>query len=74
MPDNTRTREEIVTECRNAVASCWNYYNDNDRRLDDTTMAEIKAVLSQNLPSTVKTGDWQKYADEYDKRIKAEST
>lgn len=64
---NTKTREEIVSECAIAVASCWGHYSNTPLNADDRN--KIKRKLNLLLPPEVEITQWQACADAYDKEM-----
>ena len=66
-----KTRDEIITECVGALRACYNYYA--DKPLDAFTAVSVDDLLTEILPATITTEDWQKYADDYDARVREES-
>ena len=67
---SSRNREQVVNECATAAAGCWNHYSDN--RLSQEAVDRIAEVLSTELPESISTTEWQKYADDYQKRMENE--
>lgn len=69
---NKIDRTRIVSECANAVASCWNHYNNTP--MSPGVLNRIRVALNPVLPGEVQTSKWEQYASEYDKRVKGESS
>lgn len=61
-----KTRKEIVRECAQAAAACWNHYADES--LNQTHRDRLLWVVDQTMPQSVTTEEWQAYADEQDRR------
>ena len=54
-----------------AVAACWEHYVDTP--LTFTEVESVRASLHNHLlPKQWSTGNWQKYADDYDRRMAAD--
>jgi len=66
----SKPRNEVVAECANQVAACWNHYS--DRPLTSDKQVEIEQALDKLLPNKISTKHWQQYADEYNRRVAAE--
>ena len=65
-----KTRKEIVQECAQAAAACWNHYADEP--LDQTHRGWLLYAVDANMPQSVSTKDWQAYADEQDRLRESE--
>lgn len=65
-----RTRDQIVAESANAVASCWNHYV--DCRLTDDEKEKVREALDELLPKEISIEDWKKYANECERRHEEE--
>lgn len=59
---HTKTREEVVKECLSAIAACWNHYS--DRQLTNDHLQRLHKVLGDDLPVTIQTTQWKRYAEE----------
>lgn len=65
-----KPRKEIVTECVNAVAACWNHYCDN--KLEASMIQQIEETLDGLLLSEVQTKSWDAYAQHYQEMLDEE--
>ena len=66
---SSKNREQVVNECATAVAGCWGHYSDHP--LSQDAIGRIADVLSNELPESISTTEWQKYSDEYDREKEA---
>ena len=64
-----KTREEIVRECAQVAAACWNHYA--DKSLNWVHQDRLVWIIDETMPQSVSTEDWQAYADEQDRRMEA---
>ena len=53
------SRDEVVRQCANAVAGCWNHYS--DKRLNPLQLRRLEAILADNLPEEISTLGWQEF-------------
>ena len=63
----SKTREEIVRECAEAVASCWVHYS--DECLTQLCVKQVERYLLEVLPESVSTEQWEAYAEQYRKEV-----
>lgn len=66
----SRTRQQVVAECVEAVESCWGHYS--DVKLTDEQVTLIKRALFSNLPVGMTCEQWKRYATEYQAKAEVE--
>ncbi len=66
----SKSHSEVVRECAQAATACWNHYS--DIRLTDEQMDNLHRAVNANLPVSIKTTDWQRYADDKERELQAE--
>jgi hypothetical protein len=68
----TRTRAEVVDECADAVAACWNHYGSHEKPLTGDQISRIRRVLDDNLPVRLNTKNWETSAKAQKERYDSE--
>lgn len=68
---NTRTRDETITECADAVASCWQHYCDGP--LPDDVIEDVRKSLTGLLPKSFSTDEWWNAYEDQRKQRDAEN-
>jgi hypothetical protein len=65
-----KTQQEIILECAQAAAACWNHYSDEP--LNRAQRDRLEWAVRTVMPQSVSTKDWQAAADERARRMEAE--
>lgn len=68
----TRTRQQVIAECANMVAACWNHYVDEP--ISAGTVENIQSKLMDLIPGELSTARWSEYATQKEKEYAADPT